>query len=139
MADVELTEERHPLASSEADRKDFVKTFKEGADTSQFVKRPLLRRTLIAATVPLGLAPLVLFRDLGPSARHLAAAHGVAERAAAHHRGQQRPLKPADFDTPGRDDHRDPGGLPEQRRRDRQGSGDHHQARAGRTEATRPT
>ncbi len=101
MPDVELTEERHPLASSEADRKDFVKTFKEGADTSQFVKRPLLRRTLIAATVPLGLAPLVLFRDLGPlpgtSLRHTVWRNGLRLTIA----GSNRPLKPADFDTPG--------------------------------------
>ena len=58
MPDVELTEQRKPLASPEQDRKAFAETFKEGADASQFTKRPLLRRTLIAATVPLGLAPV---------------------------------------------------------------------------------
>ncbi len=101
MPDVELTEERHPLASSEADRKAFVETFKEGADTSQFVKRPLLRRTLIAATLPLGLAPLVLLRDLGPlpgtSLRHTVWRNGVRLTIA----GSNRPLKPADFAAPG--------------------------------------
>jgi len=101
MPDVELTEERHPLASSEADRKAFAETFKEGADTSQFVKRPLLRRTLIAATIPLGLAPLVLLRDMGPlpgtSLRHTVWRDGLRLTIA----GTNRQLKPADFDTPG--------------------------------------
>ncbi|MEP7022721.1 MAG: (2Fe-2S)-binding protein, partial [Actinomycetota bacterium] len=49
MPEVELTEARKPLASPAADRAAFQETFAEGADTSQFVKRPLLRRTLIAA------------------------------------------------------------------------------------------
>ena len=55
MPPVELTEERHPLASPEADRAAFEETFIEGAEASQITKRPLLRRTLIAATVPVAL------------------------------------------------------------------------------------
>lgn len=66
MPAVELTEARKPLASAPADRAAFAETFKEGADASQFVKRPLLRRTLIAATLPLAVAPVVLLRDMGP-------------------------------------------------------------------------
>src|SRR5450432_1309073 len=66
MPDVELTEARKPLASTAADRAAFEETFTEGADASQFVKRPLLRRTLIAATLPLAVAPVVLLRDMGP-------------------------------------------------------------------------
>ena len=101
MPDVELTEERHPLASSEQDRKAFAKTFKEGADASQFTKRPILRRTLIAATLPLGLAPLVLFRDMGPlpgtSLRHTVWRQGTRLVIP----GSDMPLKPADFDSPG--------------------------------------
>ncbi len=101
MPDVELTEQRHPLASSEQDRKAFAKTFKEGADASQFTKRPILRRTLIAATLPLGLAPLVLLRDMGPlpgtSLRHTVWRKGHAARrprqqhAAAARRLQHSP------------------------------------------------
>jgi ubiquinol-cytochrome c reductase iron-sulfur subunit len=101
MPDVELTEQRHPLASSEQDRKAFAKTFKEGADASQFTKRPILRRTLIAATLPLGLAPLVLLRDMGPLP-------GTSLRHTVWKKGTRlvvpdtlRPLTPADFDTPG--------------------------------------
>ena len=85
MPDVELTEARKPLASPEADREAFAETFREGAEASQFVKRPILRRTLIAATVPLVLAPLVLLRDLGPAAGHQAAVHRVAQGTAAGH------------------------------------------------------
>jgi ubiquinol-cytochrome c reductase iron-sulfur subunit len=69
MPDVELTEDRKPLRSSEEDRAAFEQTFDEGADASQFVKRPLLRRTLIAAAVPATIAPIVLLADLGPLPR----------------------------------------------------------------------
>jgi ubiquinol-cytochrome c reductase iron-sulfur subunit len=101
MPDVELTEERKPLASPEDARKEFTETFVEGADASQFVKRPILRRTLIAATVPLGLAPLVLLRDMGPlpgtSLRHTVWSKG--RRLIVDATG--RPIRPADFATPG--------------------------------------
>ena len=66
MPNVEITEQRHPLASDPEDRQAFEETFAEGAEASQFVKRPLLRRTLIAATLPLAAAPVVLLRDMGP-------------------------------------------------------------------------
>ncbi len=66
MPAVELTEERHPLRSTEEERAEFKETFEEGAEASQFVKRPLLRRTLMLASLPLAAAPLVLLRDLGP-------------------------------------------------------------------------
>ena len=44
------SKQRHPLASDEQEREAFAKTFTEGAEASGFVKRPLLRRTLIAAS-----------------------------------------------------------------------------------------
>jgi ubiquinol-cytochrome c reductase iron-sulfur subunit len=101
MPNVEQTEQRKPLASKEADREAFAETFKEGTEASQFVKRPLLRRTLIAATIPLGLAPLVILRDLGPlpgtTLRHTVWRNGLRLTIA----GSNRPIKPADFDTPG--------------------------------------
>ena len=40
MPDVELTEQRHPMRSTPQDRDAFKETFDEGAETSQFVKRP---------------------------------------------------------------------------------------------------
>ena len=66
MPEVELTEQRHPMASTPQEREAFKETFEEGADASQFVKRPLVRRSLIAATLPLAVAPIFLLRDLGP-------------------------------------------------------------------------
>ena len=69
MPRVEQVEERHPLRSDEADRDAFAKTFTEGTEASQFVKRPIIRRSLLAAIAPLALAPIVLLRDLGPLPR----------------------------------------------------------------------
>jgi ubiquinol-cytochrome c reductase iron-sulfur subunit len=101
MPDVEKTEERHVLASSEKDREAFAKTFNEGAEASGIVKRPLLRRTLIAASVPLAVAPLVILRDMGPlpgtSLRHTVWRRGM--RMVVY--GPNTPLRAADFSTPG--------------------------------------
>ncbi len=101
MPDVEQVEQRHPLASSEQDREAFDKTFAEGAEASGFVKRPLLRRTLIAASVPLAVAPLVVLRDMGPlpgtSLRYTAWRRGT--RMVIY--GPNTPLRAADFSTPG--------------------------------------
>lgn len=62
-----LVQERHPMASDAETRSYVGETFLQGAAESGITKRPLLRRTLLAAAAPLGLAPLVLLRDLGPS------------------------------------------------------------------------
>jgi quinol---cytochrome c reductase iron-sulfur subunit len=100
MPKVEITEERKPLASSEEDRAKFEKTFNDGADASAF-KRPLLRRTLIAATVPLAAIPVVALRDLGPlpgtSLRHTVWRKGMRLLLD----GPNTPLRPADFSNPG--------------------------------------
>jgi ubiquinol-cytochrome c reductase iron-sulfur subunit len=101
MPSVELTEERHPMRSTEADRAAFKETFQEGADASQFVKRPLVRRSLMAATLPLAVAPLFLLRDLGPlpgtSLDNTVWRKGL--RLLVY--GTGRPLTPAEFSSPG--------------------------------------
>src|SRR5215469_1949186 len=101
MPKAELTEERHPLASSPQDRAEFKETFTEGAEASGFTKRKLLRRTLIAASVPLAVAPLVLLRDLGPlpgtSLNHTVWRKG--RRLVVY--GTGRPITPAEFSSPG--------------------------------------
>jgi ubiquinol-cytochrome c reductase iron-sulfur subunit len=98
---VEQVEERHPLAASEEEREAFAKTFTEGAEASGFVSRPLLRRTLIAASVPLAVAPLVVLRDMGPlpgtSLRYTAWRKG--SRMVVY--GPNTPLRAADFSIPG--------------------------------------
>ena len=101
MPEVELTEMRHPMRSTDAERTAFKQTFTEGAEASQFVKRPLLRRTLIMATLPLGLAPLFLLRDLGPlpgkSLEFTVWRKGL--RLLVY--GTNRPITPAEFSSPG--------------------------------------
>jgi ubiquinol-cytochrome c reductase iron-sulfur subunit len=101
MPDVEITEARKPLASAPEDRAAFAETFEEGADASQFVKRPLLRRTLIAATLPIAVAPVVLLRDMGPlpgtSLRHTVWRKGLRLIEDV----TNTPIRPADFSSPG--------------------------------------
>lgn len=99
--DIEIAEERHDLPSKKEDRREFQRTFAEGAAISQLTKRPLLRRTMLIATAPLALAPLFLLRDLGPlpgtSLRHTVWRKGL--RAVVY--GSNRPLRPSDITTPG--------------------------------------
>jgi ubiquinol-cytochrome c reductase iron-sulfur subunit len=101
MPSVELTEERKPLASTRQQRAEFEETFTEGAEASGFAKRPLLRRTLIAASVALAVPPIVVLRDLGPlpgtSLRHTVWRKGM--RLLVY--GPNTPLRPADFAIPG--------------------------------------
>jgi quinol---cytochrome c reductase iron-sulfur subunit len=101
MPNVELTEERHELRSDDADREGFQEVFKQGAEYSQFVKRPLIRRTLMLGTLPLLAAPVVLLRDLGPkpgtSLRHTVWSPG--RRLLVY--GTNTPITPAEFSAPG--------------------------------------
>ncbi len=59
MPDEEVVEERHPMASSEADRREVVRVLAEDGGTSQITRRPLIKYTLGGA---LGLfaVPLVV-------------------------------------------------------------------------------
>lgn len=101
MPPAELVEERHAMASPEDDRKAFEETFVQGAETSQITKRPLLRRTLLLATLPVAVAPIVLLRDLGPlpktTLRHTVWRKGM--RLMIY--GANRPITAADFDSNG--------------------------------------
>jgi ubiquinol-cytochrome c reductase iron-sulfur subunit len=101
MPDVEMSEPRKPVASTPEDRQAFQQTFMEGGEDSGFIKRPLVRRTLIAATVPLALAPVVLLRDMGPlpgtTLRHTVWRKGMRLLVF----GSNRPMKPEEFDSPG--------------------------------------
>ena len=101
MPDVEVVEDRHELRSETKDREAFQEYFKEGASNSQFVKRPLVRRTLMLGTLPLIAAPLVLLRDMGPlpgtSLRHTVWSPG--RRLLVY--GTNQPITPAEFSAPG--------------------------------------
>jgi ubiquinol-cytochrome c reductase iron-sulfur subunit len=101
MPTVELTEQRKPLRSTDEDRAAFRETFEEGTDTSQFVKRPLLRRTLIAATVPVAVAPILLLRDLGPLPRQTLDHTVWRKGMRLLNYGGNTPIRPGDFSSPG--------------------------------------
>ncbi|MFC4007730.1 Rieske 2Fe-2S domain-containing protein [Nonomuraea purpurea] len=108
-----LVQERHPMASAEEDREVVADTFVDGANESGFVKRKLLRRTLLLAAAPLGLVPVVLLRDLDNSKmpasqfnktlRHTVWGEKTKEgkplRLVVEGTGQ--PIRAADFNSPG--------------------------------------
>lgn len=101
MPDVELTEARKPMRSAAEDRDAFAETFEVGAQASQIVKRPLLRRTLIAAGVVAAVPPLMLVRDMGPLPEN-SLAHTVWRRGMRLlNYGANTPIRPADFSSPG--------------------------------------
>jgi ubiquinol-cytochrome c reductase iron-sulfur subunit len=97
----EIIQERHPISSTPEDREVFNQYFQEGTEESGLLKRRLLRRTLLLASAPLGLLPLVLLRDLGPlpekKLRHTPWKKGT--RLVVDGTGQ--PLKAADFNSVG--------------------------------------
>jgi ubiquinol-cytochrome c reductase iron-sulfur subunit len=101
MPHVEVVEMRHPMRSDPQAREAFANTFADGTAASQFVKRPILRRTLIAATVPVAVAPIVLLRDLGPrpgtDLDHTVWRNGL--RLLTY--GANTPIRPGDFSSPG--------------------------------------
>ena len=66
MPDNEVTVQRHEFRSSEEDRKDFVKTAKDGAAAAGLGRRSLIKRSLGLSLGLVGLSPLLLLRDLGP-------------------------------------------------------------------------
>jgi ubiquinol-cytochrome c reductase iron-sulfur subunit len=101
MPNVEVTQQRHDLRSDEKQRQATEAYFKEGTANSQFVKRPLIRRTLLLGTLPLLAAPVVLLRDLGPqpgtSLRHTVWSPGRRLLV----QGTNQPITPAQFSAPG--------------------------------------
>ena len=101
MPDVEMVEERHEMRSEDKDRQAFESYFRQGTANSQFVKRPLVRRSLMLGTLPLLAAPIVLLRDLGPqpgtSLRHTVWSPG--RRLLVY--GTNEPISAAQFNVPG--------------------------------------
>lgn len=66
MSDVEIVEMRHPVASSEEDRKETLAALSQGTEESGIARRPLVRNSLLGAVALFGLAPIIMLRDLGP-------------------------------------------------------------------------
>jgi ubiquinol-cytochrome c reductase iron-sulfur subunit len=101
MPDIEIEEERHDMNSTPQARQEFQEYAIEGGRASQLGKRPLVRRSLMLATLPLVAAPVVLLRDLGPlpgtSLRHTVWSAG--RRLLVY--GTNTPIKPAEFSEAG--------------------------------------
>jgi ubiquinol-cytochrome c reductase iron-sulfur subunit len=66
MPHYDVTEERHPFASTDEEREEFAQVFNQGLDELGLVRRPILRRSLLTAAGLLGVLPIFLLRDLGP-------------------------------------------------------------------------
>jgi ubiquinol-cytochrome c reductase iron-sulfur subunit len=67
MGDHEIVEPRHPVASSDEDRRDAMKDINDGLNESGIGRRPMIRNSLIGAVGTLALfPPIVMLRDLGP-------------------------------------------------------------------------
>ncbi len=66
MSDVEIADERHPIAASPEVRAKVHADFAEGAKESQLGRRKLIRNTMLGALTLVPLSGLVLLRDLGP-------------------------------------------------------------------------
>jgi ubiquinol-cytochrome c reductase iron-sulfur subunit len=108
-----LIQERHEMASAEADREVVADTFVQGANESGFVKRKLLRRTLLLAAAPLGLVPLVLLRDLDNNKMPGAKFNKVLRQTVWGEKNKEgkplklvvegtgQPIRAADFNSPG--------------------------------------
>lgn len=108
-----LVQERHRMASDPETRGFVAETFLQGAKESGVAKRPLLRRTLLLASAPLGLLPIVLLRDLDNSEmpasqfqqelRHTVWGHKNKEGKPLKLivEGTGQPIRAADFNSPG--------------------------------------
>ncbi|GAA2099768.1 ubiquinol-cytochrome c reductase iron-sulfur subunit [Actinomadura alba] len=107
-----LVQQRSELATPPEEKQGFTDSFLQGAEETGLTKRPLLRRTLLLAVAPLGLAPLLLLRDLGPLPEKRLRHTFWGEAAKAAQRsgkkgvrllvdGTETPLKASDFNSPG--------------------------------------
>ncbi|SDC60073.1 ubiquinol-cytochrome c reductase iron-sulfur subunit [Nocardioides lianchengensis] len=67
MADHEISELRHPAASSDEDRAATVAALQAGLEESGIGRRPLVRNSMLGAIGLLGAPVVVLLRDLGPT------------------------------------------------------------------------
>ena len=67
MGDHEISELRHPAASSAEDREATLEALSLGLEESGIGRRPLVRNSLLGAVGMMGLPAIVLLRDLGPT------------------------------------------------------------------------
>ena len=67
MADVEIVEDRHPVASSAEDRAVTLAALNQGIEESGIARRPLVRNSLLGAVGLVGVTAIVPLWDLGPT------------------------------------------------------------------------
>lgn len=70
MGDHEISELRHPAASSAEDRETTLAALKLGGEESGLGRRPLVRNTLLGSMGMIGLPAIVVLGDLGPPANN---------------------------------------------------------------------
>jgi ubiquinol-cytochrome c reductase iron-sulfur subunit len=66
MSDVEIADERHPIAASTEVREKVFADFRQGAKESVIGRRKLVRNTMLGALTLVPLSGVMLLRDLGP-------------------------------------------------------------------------
>lgn len=102
VAPQQVIQEREPLPSAMQEKKEFTDYFLTGAESTGLTKRPILRRSLLAALVPIGVAPLFLLRGLGSDLPFNKLHHTVwGKRLRLVMQGTGEPIRPEDFATPG--------------------------------------
>ena len=67
MPDTEVIAHRHEFRSPDSDREDFIKTAKDGAAAAGLGRRSLIKRSMGLALGLVGISPIFLLRDLGPT------------------------------------------------------------------------
>lgn len=103
MPDEEVVQEREELPSSMEEKKEFSDYFMTGAKATGITKRPMLRRSLLAGLVPLGVAPLFLLRGLGKPYPYDQMHHTVWKKGMrlVKYGTEDEPVKPAELAKPG--------------------------------------
>ncbi|MER7763331.1 Rieske 2Fe-2S domain-containing protein [Streptomyces sp. NPDC097619] len=66
MSDVEIADERHPIAAEPEVKEKLLSDFADGVKESDIGRRKLIRNTMLGAMAMVPLAGVVLLRDLGP-------------------------------------------------------------------------
>ncbi|MFG2296677.1 Rieske 2Fe-2S domain-containing protein [Streptomyces sp. NPDC048603] len=66
MSDVEVADDRHPIAASPEVKAKVMQDFADGAEESVIGRRPLIRNTMLGALALVPLSGVMLLRDLGP-------------------------------------------------------------------------
>lgn len=105
MGDQEIVEMRHSAASSEEDREKVLGMIGLGIEEASIARRPLVRNSLLGAMALIGVAPIVMLRDLGPlpqdvdnAEEGLGLAHTVWRKGMRVVTGVTgRPLRPSDL------------------------------------------